>query len=270
MARLFAVALFALAMAPPAQARAEAKAQVRAQPLAQAKIAAQAQAQAKESAALTHVIRPFLATHCYRCHNADRATSGLNLEALAGASAVQANRERWEVVARKLSAGEMPPKGVAPPSDADRARVVQVLQAAFDRADRDAVPDPGRVTARRLNRAEYNNTVHDLLGVDFRPADDFPQDDSGYGFDNNGDVLSLSVVQMEKYLGAAEAVARTAVYGPQATKPVTARYQPFGRRRPGDPDNLFFNTHPYLSVTSYDESGLSMPNSFHVTHRFPA
>ena len=60
------------------------------------------------------------------------------------------------------------------------------------------------MTARRLNRAEYNNTIRDLLGVDFRPADDFPQDDSGYGFDNIGDVLSLSPVLLEKYLKAAE------------------------------------------------------------------
>ena len=67
---------------------------------------------------------------------------------------------------------------------------------------------------------------------------------------------------MEKYLAAAKMVARTAVYGVQSTKPVAARYQPAGRRRPGDFDNLFFNTHPWLSVTNYDESGLTMPNRF--------
>jgi hypothetical protein len=67
-------------------------------------------------------------------------------------------------------------------------------------------PDPGRVTIRRLNRAEYNNTIRDLVGVDFQPASDFPADDSGYGFDNIGDVLSLSPVLMEKYLAAAEKI----------------------------------------------------------------
>ena len=72
-------------------------------------------------------------------------------------------------------------------------------------------PDPGRVTARRLNRYEYNNTIGDLLAIQFHPADDFPADDSGYGFDNNGDVLSLSPVLMEKYLHAAEKIARTAI-----------------------------------------------------------
>ena len=74
-----------------------------------------------------------------------------------------------------------------------------------------AKPDPGRVTARRLNRYEYNNTIRDLLAINFRPADDFPADDSGYGFDNIADVLSLSPVLMEKYLHAAEKIARTAI-----------------------------------------------------------
>lgn len=80
-----------------------------------------------------------------------------------------------------------------------------------------AKTDPGRVTARRLNRYEYNNTVRDLLGIQFRPAADFPADDSGYGFDNNGDVLSLSPALMEKYLRAAEKIARATI--PSASLP---------------------------------------------------
>ena len=165
---------------------------------------------------MASAVRPFLAAHCFGCHNADALSAGLDLRALATASRLDTDRERWESVLRKLASGEMPPKNAPPPSDTDRARVIDWLQGAFDRADRSAKPDPGRVTARRLNRAEYNYTVHDLLGVDFRPADNFPQDDTGYGFDNNGDVLSLSTVQMEKYLTAAEVVARTAVYGSQS------------------------------------------------------
>ena len=73
--------------------------------------------------------------------------------------------------------------------------------------------DPGRVAARRLNRVEYNNTIRDLLGVHLRPADEFPVDDSGYGFDNIGDVLSISPLLMEKYMAAAKKVSRVAVYG---------------------------------------------------------
>jgi len=80
--------------------------------------------------------------------------------------------------------------------------------------------DPGHVTARRLNRGEYNNTIRDLLAIDFQPAADFPADDSGYGFDNIGDVLSLSPILMEKYLAAAEKIAKAAILPrplPQAT-----------------------------------------------------
>src|SRR5207253_3045015 len=78
------------------------------------------------------------------------------------------------------------------PAPAELKTVTGWIESEFDRLDRQAPIDPGRVTARRLNRAEYNNTIRDLTGVDLRPADDFPQDDSGYGFDNIGDVLSLS------------------------------------------------------------------------------
>ena len=143
---------------------------------------------------IENTVQPFLKANCVQCHNAQRATSGLNLDEPATAALVAQNRERWETILQKISSGEMPPKGAPRPSDADRAAVTGSIEAEFDRADRSAPPDPGRVTARRLNRAEYNYTVSDLLGVDFRPADDFPQDDTGYGFDNNGDVLSLSIV----------------------------------------------------------------------------
>src|SRR5262249_6368397 len=75
--------------------------------------------------------------------------------------------------------------------------------------------DPGRVTMRRLNREEYNNTIHDLFGIYTRPADSFPSDDVGYGFDDIGDVLSISPLLMEKYLAAAEQVARIVILTPE-------------------------------------------------------
>ena len=80
-------------------------------------------------------------------------------------------------------------------------------------------PDPGRVTIRRLNRVEYNNTLRDLVGVDFQPADDFPADDSGYGFDNIGDVLSLPPVLFERYLAAAEKVMSLAILNDHKPRP---------------------------------------------------
>jgi hypothetical protein len=81
----------------------------------------------------------------------------------------------------------------------------------FDQADAAAKPNAGRVTIRRLNRTEYNNTIRDLVGVDFKPADDFPADDVGYGFDNIGDVLTVSPLLLEKYLAAAETILDKAI-----------------------------------------------------------
>ena len=101
------------------------------------------------------------------------------------------------------------------PTSAEREKMVAILESAFSQADCQ-IQDPGRVTMRRLNRAEYNNTIRDLLGVYIRPADDFPNDDVGYGFDNIGDVLSISPLLMEKYLQAAEKVAEQAVMPPGA------------------------------------------------------
>ena len=72
-------------------------------------------------------------------------------------------------------------------------------------------PDPGRVTLRRLNRAEYRNTIRDLLGVDFNTLEAFPPDDTGYGFDTIGDVLTLPPMLLEKYMNAAEKVVGQAV-----------------------------------------------------------
>jgi hypothetical protein len=79
-------------------------------------------------------------------------------------------------------------------------------------------------TARRLNRYEYNATIRDLLAIPFHPAADFPVDDSGYGFDNIADVLSLSPALMEKYLAAAEKIARAAVIPPTPPQPSAQRF----------------------------------------------
>ena len=84
--------------------------------------------------------------------------------------------------------------------------------------------DPGRVTIRRLNRTEYNNTIRDLIGIDFHPADDFPSDDVGYGFDNIGDVLSMPPILMEKYLAAAETISEEAIVVEPSAKGLVKSY----------------------------------------------
>ena len=86
-------------------------------------------------------------------------------------------------------------------------------------------PDPGRVTVRRLNRVEYRNTIRDLMGVDFNADAEFPPDDTGHGFDNIGDVLTLSPLLLEKYIAAARTIVAQAV--------PTAPRVPAEKRLPG-------------------------------------
>jgi mono/diheme cytochrome c family protein len=214
-------------------------------------------------------VQPFFAKNCYQCHNTKLNTGGLNLEAYTTPDAATKNRDKFEIVLQKLQSGEMPPKGLPRPSDAELKVVVGWIRSEFDRADASVKPSPGRVTARRLNRAEYDNTVRDLLGVDFHPAEDFPQDDSGYGFDNNGDTLSLSPVLMEKYLAAAEKVTHTAIFGQENLKPTVVRHQPpYREGTDGGNNSRFLDKLPW-TITDYDLTGLTLPSSVHMMHRFP-
>lgn len=170
-------------------------------------------------------MQPFLATHCYGCHSAELKSGELNLEAFQTAASVIQQREKWEDVLLKIRTGEMPPKGLPRPTEAELQTVIRWLERLFEQADQQARPDPGRVTARRMNRSEYANTVRDLLGVDFRANQEFPVDDSGDGFDNIADVLTISPVLMEKYMTAAERIAARAIGAdPLPKKPIEAEY----------------------------------------------
>lgn len=161
----------------------------------------------------THVL-PIVQKHCVSCHGAKSPSAGLSLVGYKNAAGVLKERHVWEKVSGAVGAGHMPPPGLPPMTQTERDTVVGWIDATISQADR-AVDDPGRVTMRRLNRVEYNNTVRDLIGIDLRPADDFPSDDVGYGFDNIGDVLSLSPLLMDKYLAAADKIARTALVAPE-------------------------------------------------------
>lgn len=156
-------------------------------------------------------VAPLLTKYCTDCHGAEKQKANLDLAAVTEAVQVANDRDRWEIVRDFVESGEMPPAGVAPrPAEEEARTIVEWIESTLSKADCD-LKNPGRVTLRRLNRAEYNNVVRDLLGVDFRPADDFPADDVGYGFDNNGDVLSLDLLLLEKYLRAAEEVTRRSI-----------------------------------------------------------
>ncbi len=163
----------------------------------------------------SRTIQPFLKQYCWECHDSETQEADIILDRFDESAAIAEQAELWEKVTNMLNERIMPPEDMPQPAPEEIAEVTGWLQEQLLHAGCGGTPDPGRVTLRRLNRAEYNNTVRDLLGVDFRPADDFPSDDVGYGFDNIGDVLTLSPLLMEKYLQAAEEIARRAVQVPE-------------------------------------------------------
>lgn len=153
----------------------------------------------------------FLDKHCLRCHNEKVKKAAVSFQSFRDEAALLKDRKLWQRTLAVLKSGEMPPPARPRPHPDEVAAFSRVVNGVFERALRNAKPDPGRVTVRRLNRSEYNNTIRDLTGVDFLPAEDFPSDDIGHGFDNIGDVLTLSPVLMERYLAAAESIMQRAI-----------------------------------------------------------
>ncbi len=189
-------------------------------------LAAQPPAAAEDSrdGSVQSSIVPFMRTHCVRCHSEKVAMAGVRFDSVRDESAVVNAPQLWETALQKIRSGQMPPPGQARPSADSILAVSGWIEARLNRASKAMGKDPGRVTARRLNRVEYNNTVRDLTGLALRPADDFPADDSGYGFDNIGDVLSISPLLMEKYLAAARRTVQAAIGDPAPIRPKAEKY----------------------------------------------
>ncbi len=213
---------------------------------------------ANDWSAFQKAVLPFLAKHCLPCHT-DKKSGDVRLDQFQDDKSLAkslALLDRVQVMLRKQA---MPPKKRPQPGPDEVKPVLAWLEAFSERMERASRLD--RVTMRRLNRTEYNNTIRDLLGVDFKAGEDFPADVPGHGFDNIASVLSVSPVLMEKYLAAAEKVARTAVFGAEPMKPERVAHQPF------------FTADAFSKNTSvkfdYDETGMSLPSALHVTQRFP-
>lgn len=160
-------------------------------------------------------VLPFVQKYCIGCHGPGKPQAEVSFLKFKDSASVLKDRTVWEHASKTITGGYMPPQNAPQPSQAERDAVVGWIDGFLSQADC-KLEDPGRVTMRRLNREEYNNTVRDLLGVNVRPGDEFPSDDVGYGFDNIGDVLTISPLLMEKYLKAAEVVARAAIVTPDA------------------------------------------------------
>lgn len=169
------------------------------------------------SNAATHTfnseVAPVVNRFCLPCHGADRQRGGVSFSETKSATDIKKAPVLWEMAARNLLNKTMPPPNRPQPTQAQRERMARFIEEKLS-AQNCKIPNAGRVTLRRLNREEYDNSIRDLFGLNFRPADDFPSDDVGYGFDNIGDVLSISPLLMEKYLNAAEAISEQVVSVP--------------------------------------------------------
>jgi mono/diheme cytochrome c family protein len=155
-------------------------------------------------------IEPVLKEYCYDCHGDGMDKGRVTLDQFASEEAMLGNHELWLHVLKNVRAGLMPPaKKKQLTADQKQQLEAWIKQAVFRMDPKD--PDPGRVTVRRLNRVEYRNTIRDLMGIEFDTQAEFPADDTGHGFDNIGDVLTVSPMLLEKYLAAARTIVTRAV-----------------------------------------------------------
>jgi mono/diheme cytochrome c family protein len=170
------------------------------------------------------VVRAFFTKHCYECHGQDAEDGRLRLDQLPAEFSSKQQVEGWTAVLDKLQSGAMPPKKKPQPPQAERKQVQDWVRAGLVAADQARQRSEGRVVLRRLNRAEYENTVRDLLGIDTDLKELLPEDDSAGGFDNNADALRLSPILMERYLETAD-LALDAAIAHDPKKPDTAHFK---------------------------------------------
>ena len=180
------------------------------------------QVQAKDLA----TARNFLKTYCVSCHAGEKPKGDFDAQPLVESKELKAHLPRWLDVFDQVASAQMPPKksrkAKRPPA-LEYRELATWLESAISAASRDG----GRLT-RRLNRAEYNNTIRDLLLVDARPADRFPQDLGRQGFDNVAEAQSVSPLLLEKYLRAARDALSQAIVTGSEPKRIDVRYYPLG------------------------------------------
>ena len=173
--------------------------------------------------------RAVLDRYCVSCHNSRLKTAGLMLDTL-DAEQVAPHAEIWEKVVKKLHTRAMPPAGRPRPDNATYDGLIDALETALDR-EAAVAPNPGRPAIHRLNRAEYANVIRDLLALEIDAALLLPADDSGYGFDNVADALTVSPGLLERYLLAAKKISRLAI-GDATMRPAVTPYKvPFSLRQ---------------------------------------
>ena len=168
-------------------------------------------------------VRPFLVRHCFECHATEKPKGDLRLDRLETDFTNEANRERWQTILKRISAGEMPPKAKPRPPELEVRALSAWINGAVQAAEA-ARRAQGRVVLRRLNRVEYENTVRDLLRIDVELKEMLPLDGASDGFDNVGEALHTSSFLVEKYLDAARKALDLAVANRPPPPVIKKRY----------------------------------------------
>ena len=218
--------------------------------------AVQSAASSTSAAAAPVMPRQFLDRYCIRCHNERQKARFANLALdSADVQALGAQAGLWETVIKKLRVRAMPPVNIARPMAEEYDAVIAALEQGLDRAAA-AAPNPGRPPVHRLNRLQYTNAIRDLFDVEIDGPSMLPADDTGYGFDNIGDVLTMSPTLLDRYLVVASAVSRLAVSEANVRPRVTTY------------------TLPYLSLGQDQRMSEALPfgsrGGLSVSHFFPA
>lgn len=171
-------------------------------------------------------VSPLVQKYCYECHGNGKKKGGVSLDSPGDIKSIMDSAEDWLTVVEVMNAGLMPPEDKPQPTAHERLTVSQWVEDAADYYPEDAEPDPGWYTIHRLNRSEYRNTMRDLLGIDpayHDLAEQLPSDDTGYGFDNIADVLSMSPLQLEMFLQSAERAIELSLGAGEPPAPKTVR-----------------------------------------------
>ncbi|MBR00288.1 MAG: hypothetical protein CMO60_05450, partial [Verrucomicrobiales bacterium] len=159
-------------------------------------------------------LKPFLENYCLQCHGAEKQKGDRRFDRLGADLKNHDDAETLQEILDQLNLGEMPPEEEKQPSSEELKTIVAELTETLQRARTAARENSGRAVLRRLNRAEYRNTIRDLFAlnmVDFDPTIGFPPDDSVEGFDNVGEGLVTSDYLLQNYLEAARKVADKAI-----------------------------------------------------------
>jgi mono/diheme cytochrome c family protein len=178
-----------------------------------------------EPAGFEQPIAGLLTQFCIGCHGHDDPSGGVDLSKAVSRADIYHQGRTWNKAVRVIRDQSMPPKSEPGPADAERKVLADWIESALRDVDCSAERETGRVTIRRLNRVEYQNTIRDLLDIEIDASRDLGSDPAGNGFDNQGDTLFIPPVLMEKYVDATKRIVEAA-FTQEKSRKVVAEHLP--------------------------------------------